>query len=812
LKRITSVLGKKVLIADGVLGTFIQQSVEGLCMPDEANLTHPALVERLLNDYSACGADFISTNTFGSSQIKLKDVGMDKQFKKINTEATVIARRVADARGIWVAGDIGPTGKLLEPLGELSFDDAVKNFSAQAALLESCGVDFILVETIPEIQEFRAAAVGILSTVKIPVMMTMAFPNDHHSLTGTDGGTFAVTSEFAGLAAVGSNCGTSLENMKVVMEQMGRYTPLPLICQPNAGLPSMENGKPVFKVKADEFADFMEDIYQMGGAVLGACCGSTPEFTCQLAKKFKNKPVIKRNINNELALSSRTGMKTISREKIFVVGERINPTGRKKLQKELEAGKLTTIRSDARKQEKIGCDALDININLPDMKSETVYDILKCVGSAVNIPLVIDSTDPAIIETFARLYAGKGVINSISGESGSMNALLPLVRKYNMAFIAVLMDDDGIPDSVEKRIKIAGKIVEKALDMNIPQKNIIFDPLVLSAGAEVEQVPVTLETIGELKEKFPDNKILMGLSNISFGLPNRELVNTTFLSLAAARGLDMVIANLLQESVRDQLMTVDFLRTGSRENLVRYTGHFASFQPREKNSKPAPPELPRETSVHHGESLEERILTGDIDGARENVNALLQSEAPLQIIENHVIPAMNEVGRRYREKEYFLPQLMASADVVKEILPDIKSMLPETGENGSIQQDKIMIATVKGDVHDIGKNIVAGILESFNYTVIDLGKDVPVETIVSEAVKHNVRVIGLSALMTTTLPALFETVEAIKNENRLGHVKIFIGGAVVNRKIAEEVGVYYCPDGMGMVNTLKWESKHGLGS
>ena len=792
MKSIRKILGKKVIIGDGAIGSLLQQHISGDFIPDELNLSKPGLVERLHYDYASAGADYLTTNTFGASPLKLKDVGLGKKFKKINGEAVEIARRIADMKETWVAGDIGPSGKLIEPLGDLTFDDMKKNYAAQANILEKSGADFILLQTITDIQEFRAAVVGILSIVKIPVLVSMSFTNDDLSISGTDGRAFAVTSDFVGLSAVGSNCGTSLKNMKKVVEKIARYSYLPILSLPNAGLPIVENGKTVFKVKSEEFADFMEEIYGLGVSVLGSCCGSTPEFTKKLSEKFKDREVLKRDINKNLVLSSRTKIQEVSNKKIFLVGERINPTGRKKLRKELEMGRLTTVRLDAKEQEKHGSDALDINVNLHKLDLETAKNIVKTVQNMVNIPLVIDSMDPVLIEEFSKMYAGKGIINSISGEKESLKNLLPLAKKYNMAFIAVLMDDKGISDTAEKRVKIAKKIVKKAKKYGIPLRNIIFDPLVLSAGAEVEKVTATLDTIGLLKKKYLGNKTIMGLSNVSFGMPNRELVNSVFLTMAVARGLDMVIANPLHESIRQQVLALNFLNTGSKENLAVYTDYFSGFK------KKADDQLQQGS-----ENLRDNILQGDTDSAKENIKIILENESPIEVIGKHIMPAMNEVGRRYQEKEYFLPQLIASANVVKGVLPFIKEKLPERGEGNTSTDVKILFATVKGDVHDIGKNIVISILESFNLTVIDLGKDVPVTKIISEAVKTKANVVGLSTLMTTTMPAMLETVKAIKETKQLKDVKIFIGGAVINQQIADDIGEYYAKDGMGMVKALK---------
>lgn len=788
--KIKKILGKRVLIGDGSMGALLQQEVAGSFVPDELNLSKPGLIEKVHYEYASAGASFISTNTFGASRLKLRDVGLEKQFKEINIAGTQIARRVADFKDIWVAGDIGPSGVMMEPLGDTTFDEMRDNYAEQAHILEKHGADFIILETITDIQQFRAALVGILSAVKIPVLATMSFTNDELALSGTDGATFAVTSGFPGVRAVGSNCGTTLESMLRVMQSMAAYSHLPLICQPNAGIPVMENGKPVFKVTPDTFTDFMEEIYNLGASVLGGCCGTTPEYIARLAERLKNHDVIEREVPDQLILSSRTAIREISPRKLFMVGERINPTGRKKLRKELETGKFTTIRQDAREQEKHGADALDINVSLHKINMDIVREIVKSVQNLVQIPLVIDSMDPLVIEEFAKIYGGKGIINSISGEKSSLKTLLPLVRKYNMAFIGVLIDEDGISDSAKKRLKIAKKIIKWTKKHDIPTRNIIFDPLVLSAGAEIDKVAVTLETLDLLKKEYPHNKTIMGVSNISFGLPNRELVNSSYLTMAATHGLDMAILNPLHQTVRDQLLALDFLRTGSKENLARYTDYFTGFT------------APAEERKQRGKTtLLDDILHGDLDNAGENIKTILETEEPVNVIGRHIMPAMNEVGRRYQHKECFLPQLIASADVVKAILPLIKEKLPKTGDNAAAPI-KVVFASVKGDVHDIGKNIVISILESFNIDVIDLGKDIPAETVVSEAIRNNADAIGLSALMTTTLPAMTETVKAIRDSNKLKHVRTFIGGAVVTQSIADDLGAQYAADGMIMANKL----------
>lgn len=790
MKKFPETIGKKIIIGDGAMGTLLHGEINGEFIPEELNLSRPDVIEKIHREYAKSGADFLTTNTFGATSLKLKEFSLENEFERINREAARIARKIADENNIWVAGDIGPCGKLVDPLGDLSFEETRDIYGAEAKLLEKGGADFILLETITDIQEFRAAVIGILENVKIPVVGNMSFTNGDLSMSGTNGETFAVTSDFFGLSCVGSNCGASLESMEIVIEKILKFSTKPVLCQPNAGIPVIKDGRTVFNVKADEFGDFMENIYKKGVSVIGSCCGSTPEFTNVLSKRFGGKPVVNREIEKGLFLTTGTSMKDVSNNKIFLVGERINPTGRKKLKKEIENGKLTTVRKDAREQEAKGSDALDININLFNLDISIVRNIIKSVQNMVNIPLFIDSTDPDTIEEFSKLYRGKGVINSVSGEEKSLNRILPLAKKYNMALIASLLDDSGIPDSAPERVKIARRIYKRAVENGISAGNIIFDPLVISAGTVSGSAKVILETLKLVKKEFPENKTIAGLSNISFGLPNRELINSTFLSMAAAEGLDMVIANPVSDVLMDSIRSINLLGFGSKETITEYTDRFSGFM-----EKPG-----IEISAENTGDLKQNIIDGDVENSVENIKVLVKDNSPSALIKDFVIPAMNEVGRRYREKIFFLPHLIASADAVKKILPYIKAKLPKSGNDSRI---KILFATVKGDVHDIGKNIIISILESFNYNVIDLGKDVPAKKIVETAIRNNVDIIGLSTLMTTTIPSMKSAVDLIMETSELDGVKIFVGGAVVTKKMAKDFGTYFTRDGMEMVNIIK---------
>lgn len=789
MKSILNEIGKKVIIGDGAMGSLLQNEISRSFIPEELNLKRPELIKKIHLEYAKSGADFITTNTFGGSRLKLSEVSLSDHFEEINRNAVKIAREVADLKNIFVAGDIGPCGKMIDPLGELSFDDARKTYGEQALLLENSGVDFILLETITDIQEFRAAVVGIGESVKIPVIASFSFTNDQLSFSGTPADVFAVTSGFASLSSVGANCGTSLENMDVIIGDILKYSQKPVLCQPNAGLPEIKDGKTVYKVGPVEFADFMERIFKKGVAIIGSCCGSTPEFTKELSKKFKDKPVKKREVKNELYLTSGTALNRVSGKKIFLVGERINPTGRKRLRKEIKEGKLTTLRADAMAQEENGSDALDVNINLHKLSGDVLRNVVKSVQNMVNIPLLIDSTDSKVIEEFCKLYRGKGVINSISGEEESLKFILPMAKKYNMAFIAALLDDNGIPDSSEGRVKVAEKIFEKAVKEGIPKKDIIFDPLVISAGSGSYAAMTTIQTIKLLKHRFKENMTIAGISNVSFGLPAREQINSVFLSMAAGAGLDMVIANPLSDKLMDMLGTVNLLKESSGECVSEFAQRFFEVNNDGKSDVREP-----------SKDLKEDVIYGDTENAVRNVKILLRNDSAIDIIKKYIIPAMNEVGKRYHDGVFFLPHLIASADTVKAILPEIKKRLPKGSDETRI---KILFATVKGDIHDIGKNILISILESFNYKIVDLGKNVPPEVIIREAENSNVDIIALSTLMTTTISSLLDTVDLIRKNELLRNVKIFIGGAVVTKKMAEDIGAYFTRDGMEMVKMIK---------
>ena len=804
MRRFEKVFNSRMLIADGAMGTLLQQKLPAGFIPDEINLSSPRTVAAIHHEYARSGADILTSNTFGASPLKLRQSGLEKKFRQINFEALRLVREVADREGCWVAGDIGPSGRLIEPLGDLGFTNAAASFGAQARALQRGGADFILLETIGDIQEFRAALVGILASVTIPVLASMSFSTNGVSLSGSDGRVFAVTSDFIGLLAVGANCGSSLEDTRLAMELIARHSPKPIFCQPNAGLPRLAkkgNGKTVFSVTPSQFADFMSDMVGLGAALIGSCCGSTPEFTRELAKRYKNYPIRHRaacgagggagDLPLRLRFATRTRVSEPQPGRIFLVGERINPSNRPKLRRELEQGCLTTARFDAREQARAGADALDLNLNTSGALADTIVAaVCQGVQHAADLPLFIDTTDPRRVEVFARNFAGKGVINSISGETKSLRRLLPLARKYNLALIASLLDENGIPATVAGRLRIARRIMAAAVRLQIPPRDLIFDPLVLSAAAAGDKVAVTLDTIAALKSEFPDNRVVIGLSNISFGLPNRPLLNAVFLGLAASRGLDMVIANPLDETMRQQLLAVNLLADATPASLSAFI------------AAQSPPGAKTEDRVHQGSSsLNENIIEGDIDSARQNLDRLLKAERPLKLIEGHVIPAMNEVGRRYQNGEFFLPHLIAAAEVVKAILPAIRQRLgtAAVGERPA----RVTLATVKGDIHDIGKNIVASILESFNFSVHDLGRDVAPEKIVTAAVREQSDVIGLSSLMTTTLPAMFHTIELIKTSRELQRVRVFIGGAVVSAEIARQHGVDYARDGLEMARRIQ---------
>ncbi len=774
---------KNLIIADGAMGTMLfSLSNRNVCSA-EMNLVEPQLVKKVHRLYAQAGAGFITSNTFSASAIRLKEFRLEKKFQKINRQAVALARQIADEFKLMVAGNIGPSGELLEPAGKLSFAQIVKNFEQQARLLERCGVDFFLLETFTDLLELKAALIAVSRVSDLPILASCSFTFEDRLANGTSAAVISATLDFPAVEALGANCGTTLNNMRQVISDFQQTSPKKIICQPNAEVAGAESGKQLYS--PEELADFFEEIYPQGIAVIGSCCGSTPDHTAALARKFRNRQATSQKVSSGLYLTSERRTMIIRPERLCLIGERINPAGRKKMQQELLRGSLFIVRKEAVEQEKAGAEVLDVNLNIPELKLETVKKTCWSLQNLTDLPLAIDSKDPEIISTFLQCYRGKALINSVSGEEKSLQKILPLAKKFNLPFVASLLDRRGIPDKAERRVQIARKIVRKALKAGISLRQIIFDPLVGNLASEPQTVKTTLETIRLLKKHFPHNSIIIGLSNVSFGLPNRDLLNSAFMAQAIAAGANLIIANPLSEQLRNYFLTLKLLQCPDRKNLDSFLTIQSPAVEQKEESRQTP-------------DFYESILSGDVYNATNIISRMLETKPALEIIKAEIVPAMNLIGEKYQNRELFLPHLISAAETVKAVFPLLKSRLPHQELKSRL---KIMLATVEGDIHDIGKNLVLAVLEGFNLQVIDAGKDVPAEKILQLAKKEEVSVVGLSSLMTTTLAALEKTVQLLQRE--LPQVTIFVGGAVISEAFASRLKVNYAADGMAMIQKMR---------
>ena len=773
------ILSERVLILDGAMGTELHKRrfLSDTGAPEELNLKYPERLTAVYADYLKAGSEQILTNTFGANRLKLKDYNLHGRLDEINKNGVNIARKAAKGYNAFVAADVGPLGAYLTPLGPISFDEAYDVFSEQIKSLAAAGPDVIVIETMAEIREGKAALLAAKDNFGGPVIVQMTFSSDGATVTGTDVLSFLSVVEAMDADAAGMNCSVGPEELAKLAKLLASNTTLPVSFKPNAGMPKLINRETVFPGTAQEFVKASVEAHKYGVNMLGGCCGTTPEFIKVLSAKLKGKPPVKRKPGERLFLASRTkALDIFSIKKPVRVGERINPTNRKKFQEELAAGNFTTLRNEAKNQVKAGADILDINLGIPGAdETKLMSKAVEEIQEAVSAPLCLDSSLPAALEAGLKACAGKPLINSVNGEKDKLEKIIPLAKRYGAALIGLTTDEKGIPKTAEERVAIAGKIIETSRAVGIPEREIIIDYLTLAASAAPGQAQVTLDAIRQSKKKWPAVKTILGVSNVSFGLPARQIINSTFLKMAVNAGLDMAILNpFLDWGVDDEFARG--LLTGDDPNGAKFIAKYASFA-----KKAAPVEA---------EALpaDKKLYAAVIDGNREEIQKSAQGAidagfAPLSIANGIILKALSEVGEKFAAKEYFLPQVIRSAEAAQGAFAVIKPLLKK---NAGFAQGKIALATVKGDVHDIGKNIVAAVLESHGWEVIDLGKNVEAKDIVDAALKNSAPVIGLSALMTTTMP---EMEKVVRERNlRKANIKILIGGAPVTEKYSKEIG------------------------
>jgi 5-methyltetrahydrofolate--homocysteine methyltransferase len=773
------------LLFDGAMGTILEKyGLKRGELPESYNILHPDIIEKIHREYFGAGCDVISTNTFGANSYKLKNT--QYTVEDIVGSAVRIARKVAGDS--LVALDIGPIGQLMEPIGILSFDNAYAIFAEQIKIGVREGADLILIETMTDIYEAKAAILAAKENSTIPIICTMSYQSDGRTLTGTDPITMVNVLQGLGVDALGVNCSLGPNEMLPIVSEILKYSKVPVIVQPNAGLPKIKNGETIFDVHGHTFAEYAKLMAEMGVTILGGCCGTTCDHIKAIKHEIKNLIPVKRQVQKITAVSSSSKTVVIG-EEIKIIGERINPTGKKKLKDALKNNNMDYILKEAISQRDAGADILDVNVGLPEIDElEVMKNTIRELQSVVNLPLQIDSVRRDVIEAAVRIYNGKPLINSVNGKEDVMEAIFPIVKKYGACVIGLTLDDSGIPSKAEDRLKIAEKIVRRAEEYGIDRADIIIDCLVLTASAQQSEVKETIKAVGLVKATL-GVKTTLGVSNVSFGLPQREILNRTFLAAALTAGLDAPILNPLSTEMISTINAFNVL-WNKDINSKNYINVYSSFE-----GKIMPKEVSKNIDLN-------KII---IDGLKEEATGLtvelLKTMPGMEIVNKYLIPSLDIVGKKYESGEIFLPQLLQSAETVKKAFEVIKeSILSTTGKK--LSKGKIVLATVRGDIHDIGKNIVKILLENYGFDIMDLGKDVHSDDVVNAVRSGNIKLVGLSALMTTTVRSMEETIKALR-DNNLDCI-VMVGGAVLNEEYAKMIGAdYYAKDATNSVKIAR---------
>lgn len=781
----------RFMIFDGGMGTMLQTN--GLRMgelPEGFNVERPDIILKIHKEYADAGADVITTNTFGANRYKLKHSKYSPT--EVITKAVGIAREAAGEK--LVALDMGPVGQLMEPYGTLPFEDAYETFREQVLAGAAAGADLIIIETMADVYEVRAAVLAAKENSKLPVMCTMTFQQDGRTLTGSDPLSMVNIVSNLGVDALGINCSLGPREIMPLVSQILKYSDKPVIVQPNAGLPALVDGKTVFDIGPGEFGQYMAEIAGMGALILGGCCGTTPEHIKAVRKAIADMKPARREVTKLTAVSSATAT-VILGEGPRIIGERINPTGKKKLKEALVRSDMDYILREAVAQRDAGAHMLDVNVGLPEIDEKVMMvKAVKEIQGIVNLPLQLDSVRPEVIEAAVRVCNGRPIVNSVNGEQKVMEALFPIIKKYGCLVVALTLDEKGIPQKAEDRLKIAEKIVRKAEEYEISREDIIVDCLVLTASAQQKEVQETIKAVALVKERL-GVKTTLGVSNVSFGLPERELLNRTFLAMALNAGLDAPILNPMAEEMVRTIKAYNVLWNIDRESR----DYIRSYSANDKKPADKAPDQRKEA----GPDLIKLIVDGMKEEAGPVVKQLLNELDGMKIVDGYLIPALEIVGQKYESGEIFLPQLIQSAETVKRAFETIKEKLADTaGEASKISKGKIVLATVKGDIHDIGKNIVKVLLENYGFEIFDLGRDVPIESVIEKIKEENAPLVGLSALMTTTVRSMEDTIKALRRE--CPGCKVIVGGAVLNEEYANLIGAdYYARDAREGVKLIR---------
>lgn len=826
---------EQLMIFDGAMGTMLQRyGMKPGTLPEALNITDPALIQRIHREYLEAGADVITTNTFGANAYKLSTSGYS--VAEVVTAAVENAKAARGEQQALIALDLGPIGKMMKPIGTLDFDGAYDYFKEQIVAGVTAGADLILIETMSDLGETRAAVLAAKENSSLPVFTTMTFADDGRTLTGTDPEIMILSLEALGIDAIGVNCSLGPEELEPIIQRILAFAKVPVMVQANAGLPVSVSGRTEFSVDAATFADFGKRFVEGGVKIIGGCCGTTPEFIQALAGlrgNYRPAPAVERG---DYVCSAQ--QKVALTGKFTLVGEKINPSGNKGLKAQFLAGNSSAAIKEAFDQINHGAEVLDVCTSLPAVDEMAVMgEIIEAFNGLIEAPLQFDSTKPAVLERALRLYSGVAIINSVNGKPSSMEKIFPIAKKYGAYVVALCLDENGIPETADGRMAVARKLIDTAATYGIDESRLMIDCLVLTASAQQAAVMETLKGIRAVKSTTRALTTL-GLSNVSYGLPYRALINRTYFAMALTSGLDAVIIDPGAEGIMDTLMAFRVLANQDQGAVayIDYQNEKADQAKQDSDAKDAvlaaahasaaqaaaligqltngggaavaAPSVVAAVPVVAGasegaggrpsanalpaDSFERLLLEGQKDAILARTKALLETTPPLDVVDLHLIPALDAIGQRYEAKVIFLPQLIRAAETVTAAFELVRAKLSESSE-AMTSKGRVLLATVQGDVHDIGKNLVKVLLESYGYEVLDLGRDVPVEKVVSTAVAENIQLVGLSALMTTTVSSMEETIVALRATG--APIRIMVGGAVLTESYAKTIGADdFCRD------------------
>lgn len=780
--EIKEYIKNNILIFDGAMGTMLQKN--GLKMgenPEIFGLKNPKILTNIHKSYLDAGSNVVTTNTFGANELKLEKLGYT--VEEVLDNAISVARdaieKVDKSKPRYVALDIGPIGEMLEPMGTLSFDRAYEIFKRQAIQGEKSGADLVIIETMMDLYEAKAAVLAVKENTSLPVFCTMTFDEDGRSFTGCTPESMVATIEGLGVDALGVNCSLGPKQLLPIVQKIAKKSRIPVIVQANAGLPNIIDGQAYYDVDEKEFYKGVVGFVNAGARIIGGCCGTNPEFIRKIADNIKGIELHKNEIEYKCVVCSPS--KYIEIDKPTVMGERLNPTGRKSLKEALKNENIDYIIKLALEQINAGAEILNVNVGLPDIDEKIVMPkVIKEIQGIIDTPLQVDSSNIEALEQGLRYYNGRTIVNSVNGKEDSLEKILPIVKKYGAALVGLTLDDNGIPETAEGRFEIAKKIVKRAESYGIRKEDIFIDCLSLTVSAQQSEAMETIKAIKLVKEKL-GVKTILGVSNISFGIPSRKNINKVYLNLALGAGLDLAIINPNEEGMVESIDAFKVISNVDK-GCINYVDKYSNV------SKPTL----QDTSNNIELTLEQIIERGLKEEAKDKTIELLKENDANIILDKILIPSLDKIGKRYDSGEIFLPQLIQCAETVKASLSIIKENLLKENTN-SISKGKIIVATVQGDIHDIGKNIVKIMLENYGYEVIDLGKDVPIDKVVQKSKELDIKLVGLSALMTTTVKSMEDTIKALRDNNI--NAKVFVGGAVLTEEYARNIGAdYYSKD------------------